>query len=543
MQANRGLPTHRRLACTVLIGCAAALRGATAALAVSAPVAPHSPTRTQVAHTPVLVTLNGFCLTTEVVHTFPVPVIVSGQAMLNAFGFDLTATSSLPEFVRWDPGRVTRGWTQVGLNLLSTNRMRIGGYDDHGYTLQGSDTLVVLWFKTTTSQGGTTLTATMFEDDLAAAPDASASVQWARPVGGPNGTIRVELATDSTADCYNTPDGTVLNVVAELAGASLAGVRGAEFRIEVDPPKPGAQLEWTLTPGLGTCVGNPIRNTYAPEDTSGARIVFADCLAPADHRVLLGTIRVRGLTGTGYLLVRRHPLRSTTIRCPFFVLCQPCPGNFANMQCPDRSDPVTSSAAINWPRPLWPPNGYVFVGPESDPSQCCYSTPAGTALAVLAAPQGYASRGITGASFRIEISPPAPGATLVWTPDPNLSSSAGNPIDNGTAAADSAGVTVRFPRCVLPSSHWIPLGRITVYGLMEPRDLYVRRNKAAGQATSCPHFLLCDACPMDLACLAPVNDSDPFIFHAVLNNAECPGPCGPVGTAPLTWGDVKQLYR
>jgi hypothetical protein len=183
--------------------------------------------------------------------------------------------------------------------------------------------------------------------------------------------------------------------------------------------------------------------------------------------------------------------------------------------------------------------GVVTIAPHLVPVDCCYTTPDQTNLEVWADIPGQLA--VQGAEFRIEVSPPVPGATLIWQPSSGLLSSVGNPIDNSTAADDSTGVTLRF-NCRGRINGRFLLGTVLVAGLSEPGEFLVRRhNRPSTAGVSCATFTSCGECSEPICMFTTdTNASDPIVHRARFNS--CDGEVC-VGIAPRTWTDLKRIYR
>ena len=192
-------------------------------------------------------------------------------------------------------------------------------------------------------------------------------------------------------------------------------------------------------------------------------------------------------------------------------------------------------------------NGFVAVFPAGGPQTCCFDTPDGTLLQVVAFTAGAAESGILGAEFRIEVAPPAPGARIEWTPAAGLTAMSGDPVDNAAAGSDSAGVSIGLPTCRSAGPEGIPLGTLVVSGLSGPHELLVKRDRRrAGSSLPCTRFQLCTGASCEYACLARVTSAvdDRAVFRARINSANCSGtPCGRVPVKPLRWSAIKQIYR
>jgi hypothetical protein len=281
-----------------------------------------------------------------------VPVLVAGTAALDAVGFDLLFDGDKLEYQSFRRGSRVQHWAAFDAALLPGARVRVGGFDASPFALAGSETLAVLSFRVRASSGCTTYTTDQLVDDLAAAPPRTGFASWSGFAYPANGYVAVYPSGQPPACCYDTPNGTILAVVAHAAGASAAGIAGAEFRIEISPPAPGATLTWTPDAQITTATGDPIDNSLAATDSSGVRLTFAGCQLPSESLVPLGTIAVSGLTGAHELLVKRHnhPAASA-LPCAQWVLCD---GVSCTVACMARTlaageDPVVFRARVNDP--------------------------------------------------------------------------------------------------------------------------------------------------------------------------------------------------
>jgi hypothetical protein len=181
---------------------------------------------------------------------------------------------------------------------------------------------------------------------------------------------------------------------------------------------------------------------------------------------------------------------------------------------------------------------YLAVVPKISPLECCFDTPDGTELLVLARdPQGTA--GFLGTAFRIQVIPEAVGAVFTWTPAPGVTSTGESPVDNGSMSS-VRGVSVSREECATLSTTGVELGTITVQGLSGQHDLYIRKIFPAPPEMYCFFVQGCDPCPNDMFCLG--RNYDPIVYHAIVNAVSC-GSCGQVSVTPVTWGGIKSIYR
>jgi hypothetical protein len=260
-----------------------------------------------------------------------------------------------------------------------------------------------------------------------------------------------------------------------------------------------------------------------------------------EARALGDRVRIGGYTGDAYAL-------DGTVKVATLRFTPTAPAGTAAVHIAAFVDDLAGTAAcstnVEWAaaavRP--PPNGFIGIYPLTGPPICCYDTPDGTQLRVVARPQGAATAGITSAEFRIEAT--VAGVTLDWTPAPGATF-VGTPYDPD----HSGGVTVTLPQCSEAAADEVLLGTLTVHGLAVAGELRVRRSCCPRRAgLPCAFFGLCDAPICDgisagTACIS-AGFGDPILFRALVNQQNC-GECGviEVGVAARTWSDVKRLYR
>ncbi len=111
------------------------------------------------------------------------------------------------------------------------------------------------------------------------------------------------------------------HVFAVTGGSSSAGIQGAEFRISIDPPAPGALLIWQPSPDATVTGGNVIDNGNG----GGGFVFFNGCQGEtglAGDKVKLGEIQAFNLTGEHRMIVRRADTTTNgTFACPSVLLC------------------------------------------------------------------------------------------------------------------------------------------------------------------------------------------------------------------------------
>jgi hypothetical protein len=141
------------------------------------------------------------------------------------------------------------------------------------------------------------------------------------PSNGYIGVFGDAAGTDCCISLTKSGNGK-LHVYAVTGGASSEGLAGAEFKISVEPPAPGAFFHWNPAKGANMSVGDPIDNGDGGE---GMTITFAECQTQtglAGDKVLLGTLHVYHLTGEHRLVVRRHNTpTNANFTCPSMLLC------------------------------------------------------------------------------------------------------------------------------------------------------------------------------------------------------------------------------
>jgi hypothetical protein len=204
----------------------------------------------------------------------------------------------------------------------------------------------------------------------------------------------------------------------------------------------------------------------------------------------------------------------------------------------------------------YPQNGLIGVYGDAAGTNCCIDIPSGNAatLHVFATTSGASSAGISGAEFRIEVSPPATGAFFIWASNPAANITLGNPIDNTDAAGDLSGVNIAFPTCQKQAGlagDRIELGTITAIGVTGEHTLFVKKHNHPSNPTLAAALLvLCDA-PAFTAVPLTLKDGDPalygqepYVFTSPINSATCSGgTCGFVAVKSQTWSGLKDLYR
>jgi hypothetical protein len=137
------------------------------------------------------------------------------------------------------------------------------------------------------------------------------------------GTLGVYADSAGTEPCATVDQFATLYVIARVAGASAAGITGAEFRIEVEKPS-GWSFSYSPPPAADIRMGDPMDlDPQKSKDESGLRIAFATCREPVQGKIDLGTIVViRDGGATTYLRVKRHSKPSNSkYACALFTLC------------------------------------------------------------------------------------------------------------------------------------------------------------------------------------------------------------------------------
>ena len=138
-----------------------------------------------------------------------------------------------------------------------------------------------------------------------------------------NGYIGV-FGDPSGTDCYitlNKSGNGRMHVFAVTGGSTAAGIQGAEFRIQIDPPAPDALLIWQPSPGATVTSGNVIDNGNG----GGGFMFFNSCQTQtglAGDKVKLGEIQAFNLNGEHRLIVRRSDTTTNgNFACPSVLLC------------------------------------------------------------------------------------------------------------------------------------------------------------------------------------------------------------------------------
>ena len=290
-----------------------------------------------------------------------IPILMSGSGLLDAVGLDFVfETSATLGYFWWERGRFVRDWEVFDVSSRGPGRLRLGGFEPGGTMLAGEDTLAILHF------GGAVGTACLqyrteaFVDDFAGAPTCNGSARVSPATTAIRGTVGVYEPMSGSC-CYATPDGTTLEVRATLPAQGTFA--GAEFRIEVSPPAPGAVLSWQPSSGVDSAVGDPIDNTDSPDDLSGVRLHFAACRSSAEGDILLGTLHIVGLTGEHDLLVKgAHRSNSSELPCAQYESCASCPAITCMPQVDaGADDPLVFRARVNGVCPI----GCVAVQPTT----------------------------------------------------------------------------------------------------------------------------------------------------------------------------------
>jgi hypothetical protein len=138
-----------------------------------------------------------------------------------------------------------------------------------------------------------------------------------------NGYIGVFADEQATDCCFSTnAEGTErMHVFAVTAGAGSDGISGAEFRISVEPPAPGATFLWIPDKDLSVSIGDPVDNGNG----GGALVSFVSCQSEnglAGDKIKIGEIYARNLFGEHRLVVRpADDLTNAQFACPSIMLC------------------------------------------------------------------------------------------------------------------------------------------------------------------------------------------------------------------------------
>ena len=138
-----------------------------------------------------------------------------------------------------------------------------------------------------------------------------------------NGYIGVFGDAAGTNCCVslNSAGNGKLHVVMVTGGASSEGISGAEFKISIEPPAPGASFNWKPSNTVSASTGNPVDNGNG----GGAFITMKTCQTEtglAGDKVTLGELQVNGLTGEHQIIVRRADAPvNAAFTCPSVLLC------------------------------------------------------------------------------------------------------------------------------------------------------------------------------------------------------------------------------
>lgn len=140
------------------------------------------------------------------------------------------------------------------------------------------------------------------------------------PSNGYIGVFGDAAGTDCCIQLNGSGNGK-LHVFMVTGGASAEGISGAEFKISVEPPAPGATFNWKSSNLISATTGNPIDNGSG----GGAFVTLKTCgteTGLAGDKISLGTVQVSGLTGEHQLVVRRtdSPV-NPSFTCASVLLC------------------------------------------------------------------------------------------------------------------------------------------------------------------------------------------------------------------------------
>jgi hypothetical protein len=210
-------------------------------------------------------------------------------------------------------------------------------------------------------------------------------------------------------------------------------------------------------------------------------------------------------------------------------------------------------ASVAFAQP-YPTNGSIGVWADAAGTQCCITAAAPTTVHVLARLENATAGGITGAEFRIRMSPaPGSGWFLIWSINPAAqNTSIGNPIDDTPDdLSDPKGMNLAFPTCQPdpPSLGVVSLGTITMINAGgPPLTLEVRqKTPPANPNIPAPLLVLCDSpvfTTVPVTILQTENGgNEPIAFVARVNGTCDPASCGVVAVEEQTWSGVKGLFR
>jgi hypothetical protein len=196
-------------------------------------------------------------------------------------------------------------------------------------------------------------------------------------------------------------------------------------------------------------------------------------------------------------------------------------------------------------------NGYIGVFSDPSGSTCCIDATGGvTTLHVLFVTAGATSAGITGAEFRIDVTPPDASAFYIWSSSPAASVTLGDPVNNVTPNS----LNMAFAECQsitgFAGDH-IPLGTITVINVTQETELAVKAHlNPTNSNFACALVNLCDGPAFSQVCLTlqegdeQLGGQEPVGFRSYLNSPTCEGAsCGIVAVESASWTGVKSLFR
>lgn len=140
------------------------------------------------------------------------------------------------------------------------------------------------------------------------------------PSNGYIGVFGDAAGTDCCPSLNSSGNGK-FHVIMVTGGASAEGISGAEFKISVEPPAPGATFNWKPSNIVSASSGNPVDNGSG----GGAFLTFKSCQTEtglAGDKISMGTLQINGLTGEHQLVVRRSdtPINAE-FTCASVLLC------------------------------------------------------------------------------------------------------------------------------------------------------------------------------------------------------------------------------
>jgi hypothetical protein len=197
-------------------------------------------------------------------------------------------------------------------------------------------------------------------------------------------------------------------------------------------------------------------------------------------------------------------------------------------------------------------NGTIAVfSSQAATSQCIVvpDQPVQIDFYVCAVLDGNSSPGITGASFRVEVSSGLQDGFWTATPNPNAN------ITQGTLLArpgELGGVNIAFPSCQGSQAGDVILLYSVNFILPDPSpiDLLVKAKSPPNNPDqNCPLFVNCGPPPIfSYIALTPSKDQlggrEPIASRSFIRTRaeDCGDPCF-VAVSPIGWGAIKSLFK